>query len=149
MKTDARNVERGRAAYEAALCAKCHRLGGRGSPIGPDLAGLSRRFGRREIVMAILHPSQVIDEKYQAVTVTTTDGRVVAGQRLSETAEHLTVAPNPLAPDQVVRVAKDQIESLVPSHVSPMPAGLLNTLTKDEILDLLAYLESASAPAPP
>ena len=27
-----------------------------------------------------------------------------------------------------------------PSPVSPMPSGLLNTLTLDEILDLFAYL---------
>jgi len=143
-KPSDRDVQRGKQAYEAALCSKCHRLAGSGSPIGPDLAGLSRRFGRREILLSILHPSQVIDEKYQAVSVTTADGRLVAGQKLSETAEQLVLAPNPLAPDQVVRLRKSEIESQQPSHVSPMPAGLLNTLSKNEILDLLAYLESAA-----
>lgn len=135
-----RDPARGKAAFEAALCAKCHRYGGAGSFIGPDLTGVSRRFGRREILLSILHPSQVIDEKYQAVTVTTMDGQIVTGQRMSETAEQLVLAPNPLVPEQLVRIAKTDIESQRPSHVSPMPAGLLNSLSKDEIVDLLAYL---------
>ena len=33
-----------------------------------------------------------------------------------------------------------------PSTVSPMPSGLLNSLTREEILDLLAYLEAAGKP---
>jgi len=34
------------------------------------------------------------------------------------------------------------------SPVSIMPEGLLNTLSRDEILDLLAYLEAAASSPP-
>jgi hypothetical protein len=41
-----------------------------------------------------------------------------------------------------VTVKKADVERRVPSKLSPMPEGLVNVLTKDEVLDLLAYLES-------
>jgi hypothetical protein len=36
--------------------------------------------------------------------------------------------------------------SIEPSKVSPMPTGLLNVLTKDEILDLVAYVLAGGNP---
>jgi hypothetical protein len=41
-----------------------------------------------------------------------------------------------------VRFTLAELESTTPSAVSLMPQGLLDTLTRDEILDLLAYLRS-------
>ena len=41
-----------------------------------------------------------------------------------------------------VEVKKGDVQERRPSKLSPMPDGLVNTLTKEEILDLLAYLES-------
>jgi hypothetical protein len=51
------------------------------------------------------------------------------------------VQPDPLAPDRVV-IRKDDLESRTASKLSPMPANLADVLTKDEVLDLVAYLES-------
>jgi hypothetical protein len=51
-----------------------------------------------------------------------------------------------LAPDDTVKVRHSAIEETAPSKVSPMPAGLLNTLEPDEILDLMAYLLSRGDP---
>ena len=39
-----------------------------------------------------------------------------------------------------IKVAKGDIKSRRPSPTSIMPGGLLNTLDKEQILDLLAYL---------
>ena len=50
---------------------------------------------------------------------------------------------NPIdAGEEPKEVAKADIEDRAESNTSLMPHGLLNTLTKQEILDLLAYLES-------
>jgi hypothetical protein len=51
------------------------------------------------------------------------------------------IRPNPLAPETVT-VMKSEIEERKLSKISPMPAGLLDTFTQEDILDLLAYMES-------
>ena len=51
-------------------------------------------------------------------------------------------ATNPLTPDSKVEIKKADIKERKPAKLSPMPDGLLNTLSKDEVLDLLAYIES-------
>ena len=54
----------------------------------------------------------------------------------------LHVAENLLTPDDVVLIPKDRIREQIPSKLSSMPTGLLVTLTREEILDLLAYIQS-------
>ncbi len=52
------------------------------------------------------------------------------------------VQTNMLDPGALTSVASDNIEEMQPSRVSMMPVGLLDTLNKEEILDLMAYLLS-------
>jgi hypothetical protein len=66
---------------------------------------------------------------------------VITGRITDETPEKVVVRPNPLEP-ATVTIKKSEIESREHSKISPMPAGLLNTFEKADILDLLAYLES-------
>jgi mono/diheme cytochrome c family protein len=47
-----------------------------------------------------------------------------------------------LDPNKNAGVNRNLIETIAPSKVSMMPAGLIDTLTQDEILDLVAYLYS-------
>ena len=49
----------------------------------------------------------------------------------------------------MIEIAKDDIDERDESKVSIMPKGLLNTMTKDEILDLLAYIISGANPEHP
>jgi hypothetical protein len=50
--------------------------------------------------------------------------------------------PNPLSTD-TIEIPKKEIKSRTLSPVSMMPQGLADNLTKDEILDLIAYLRAA------
>ena len=43
----------------------------------------------------------------------------------------------------------DDVEASHPDPVSPMPQGLLDTLTLEEILDLLAFIQSGAQPSSP
>ncbi|HEV7224085.1 MAG TPA: c-type cytochrome, partial [Pirellulales bacterium] len=137
-----RSFERGRELAAAATCLKCHRLADQGVAIGPDLAGAGNRFGRRDLLETILSPSKFVDEKYRDELIETADGTVLVGRVTGGDEQSLVVATNPLDPGQVKSIAKSEIEFRATSPVSPMPTGLLNTLDKDEILDLLAYLIS-------
>jgi hypothetical protein len=60
---------------------------------------------------------------------------------VDETDERITLQSSPLLPDRL-ELQKSEIADRRPSKVSPMPEALLNSFTEDEILDLLAYLES-------
>lgn len=144
-----RDFHRGRALFTTAMCNRCHRLGGTGTPIGPELSAVGHRFGRKDLLETILVPSKVIDDKYRDVTLETTLGKVLVGRIVSGDDATILLSTNPVSFDQLERVAKRDIESQTPSPVSPMPAGLLNTLSAAEILDLLAYLESGGNPEHP
>jgi hypothetical protein len=51
------------------------------------------------------------------------------------------IATNPNDPGgSEIRFSIQDLESTTPSRVSFMPEGLLNTLSHDDILDLIAYL---------
>ena len=63
-------------------------------------------------------------------------------QAASDDGTTLTLVPDLLQPDKPITILKSQIESMTPTLQSPMPAGLLNTFSKEEILDLLSLLES-------
>ena len=144
-----RNFARGRDLFIEAQCAACHRYGDQGGMIGPDLTAVSTRFKRQDILEASTEPSKVLSEQYMNTAIETTAGKVVVGRIVEETPEKIVLRPNPLEPDSVVTVKKSEIEARSLSKISPMPAGLLNTLTKEEILDLMAYLESLGDPKHP
>lgn len=138
-----RNFARGRAAFEVAQCAACHKMADTAAAggVGPDLTAVASRFQRRDILESILEPSKVISEQFANTIVRMMDGNTIDGHIVEETAENLVLQPNPLKPDKVT-VKKSQITARALSKVSPMPEGLVNGLQKDEILDLIAFLEA-------
>jgi putative heme-binding domain-containing protein len=136
-----RDFNRGKEAYAAAQCVKCHRFGDTGGAVGPDLTAISSRFGRREVLESILDPSKTLSDQYQNEVFSTGSGRRVVGRVVDETKDAIAVQPDPLSPERVV-IRKDDLEGREASKLSPMPANLADVLTKDEVLDLLAYLES-------
>jgi putative heme-binding domain-containing protein len=137
-----RNFQSGKAAYNDAQCILCHRLGNEGGSAGPELASASSKYTRRDILESMLDPSKVISEQFQNVSIIKKDGEAVTGRIMDENAQRIVVQPNPLAPDRE-EIEKTAIAERRPSKVSPMPEGLLNQFTKEEILDLLAYVETA------
>ena len=135
---------RGRSLYVAAKCASCHRLGGLGGNIGPDLTSVRNKFDDRYLTEAIIHPSKDISDQYGSSVVILEDGRVLEGL-LVEGGEEVTVYPSdPDAPPVVAR--KDAVLETEPSKVSQMPAGLLDPLSAEEVRDLLAYVLAAGDP---
>jgi len=70
------------------------------------------------------------------------DGRAVSGLKLEESAESVTLLPNPLKPETKLVLPRAEIEELEASLISTMPANLLITYSQDEILDLLAWVQA-------
>ncbi len=140
-----RSFEKGRLAYQAAQCYKCHRFRGEGGDTGPDITGVGNRFDARYILESIILPSKVISDQYASTVLETSDGRVIVGRIIDDNGKRLLVRTDPFAL-QPVEVPKANVEKRSPSPVSEMPQGLVNVLTKEEILDLVAYLRSGGDP---
>ena len=132
------NVGNGRAVFERT-CAICHVLYGAGGIVGPDLTG-SNRANLDYILAQIINPSEVMQESYQLVIVTTRDGRTLSGMVAAEDNQQLTLR----LVGQDTIVTKSEILSREKSPISMMPEGLLKTLKDEEVRDLIAYLRTTA-----
>ena len=143
-----RSVMKGMMAFAKARCNQCHIVAGYGVNLGPNLTDVAKRFKGRKLLQQVLEPSVEINEKYRTVAIETTDGKLITGVQQREDATSIHLIPNLLVPQAITEVPKSKIEERFTSKISMMPAGLANVLTKDEILDLLAYLEAGGYQLP-
>ena len=109
----------------------------------PVLHGLGATEQDRLRELAILFLHRKAFEGAHGMTVTREMALEIA---LQACLPILKLVTNPFAPDQTIEIPKIDIVSREPSTVSAMPAGLINTLNQQEILDLLAYIESGGNP---
>ena len=137
-----RDFDNGRKLFGAAACFACHRFDNQGGAVGPDLTQLSGRFSARDILESVVEPSKQISDQYGAVQIVTLDGKVVTGRIINLAGDSYRVQTNMLDPGTLVGVDRKQIDVMMPSKTSMMPKGLLNTLSEEEVLDLMAYLLS-------
>jgi putative heme-binding domain-containing protein len=92
-----------------------------------------------------MNPSKVIDEKFRLTRFKLRDGETLEGTLEREEAGMLYVRANPLA-KELTAVKRAEVVSVMESPLSPMPEGLLNVLSREDILDLIAYFESEGNP---
>ena len=136
--------EDGLRALTAANCLKCHKVGNRGGQIGPDLTNVAKRFNASQILESIIEPSKEVDPKYSYSVYLLIDGTSVSGRPVGVTSKTLKLEINPFTQESI-EINRDEIDESFPGKTSPMPSGLLDTLNKEEIKDLLAYLIRAAA----
>jgi putative heme-binding domain-containing protein len=144
MKTldSGRSYGTGKQLFQAAACIACHKLDNVGNAFGPDLTKLDPKWGPTDILKELLDPSARINEKFQTFAFVLASGKVVTGLVIEETPDALTVVENPLAKSPPVKIMKADIEEQTKQPASIMPKGLLDKLSRDEIMDLVAFLTS-------
>ena len=136
-----RSFATGKQIFTVASCVSCHKLSGVGQEIGQDLTKLDPKIDNpTEILRHILEPSLKIDDKYQSWTFDLLSGKKVTGMILEQKNGTYKVIENPLAKADPVVIKEADIDTKAKSPTSIMPKGLLDKLTKEEILDLIAYL---------
>jgi cytochrome c len=141
-----RNYDQARALIAGLGCLACHPFK-RGGGLAPDLGSIRHRraqdsITREELLREMLEPARVVAEPYQIHAVVLKSGEVVHGLVVGRTSDAIKLAPSPVAgaPIRELLLAEVATDRVVAG--SMMPDGLLTTLTDDEILDLVAYLES-------
>lgn len=136
-----RAFEVGQNLFRVANCVACHKFNNEGRELGPDLTKIDpKKHTKENILRSILEPSKEIAEKYQSNSFLLDSGKVVTGMVVKEDANQVSILVDPLAKAAPVLVDKDSIDERIKSRVSIMPKGLLNKLTEEEILDLIAYV---------
>lgn len=130
------DVARGRAVFEAN-CATCHRVGGVGTDVGPDI-GDSRARTREALLNDILDPDQAIDANYVAYTVAASDGTLYDGVIAAQTASSITLKGADGKAEILLRSSIDEVRS---TGRSLMPEGFEAKITVEQMADLLTFLK--------
>ncbi|MBT4695137.1 MAG: c-type cytochrome, partial [Planctomycetaceae bacterium] len=138
-----RDYENGKRMFAAAACYACHRFNNQGGITGPDLTSAGRRYSAHDLLDQIINPSKVINEQFSAVVVITDAGVIHTGVVVNLNGDSLMLNTDLTNPNQQVRLNRNEIDEINISKVSPMPKGLLAKMSREEILDLVAYVISA------
>ncbi len=131
------SAERGAAVFEKQ-CASCHRLGGKGYEIGPNLQALTDRRPAT-LLTAILDPSASVEGKYVTYVALTADGLTFSGVLGTETGNSITLIEQDNKRHVILR---SQLEAIRSTGKSLMPDGLEKEMTRQDIADVIAYVRS-------
>jgi len=141
------SVEAGRRVFfhsKMGLCASCHRHGGRGNVVGPDLSFIARQGDQRAILQSILEPNREVAPQFYPVLLDLKDGTQFTGILLRSSSvdvfRDLTGKERTFQKADVVR--RTELKT------SLMPTGLVASLTDVELRDLLAFLGSDAEAQP-
>ena len=127
--------EQGRSLF-TKHCAGCHRSGGLGARVGPDLTAMHTK-PRGQVLEDILDPNRRLTGEYAAVVVVTTGGEAFTGLVSGETPTAVQLS---LAEGKVETIPRGAIEVLRGTGKSLMPEGFEQTLRPEEFADLLEFL---------
>jgi len=130
------------AAVFANICATCHFLRGQGHAVGPNLAALLDKTPA-DFLAAILDPNAVVEPRFVAYNIETKDGRSLSGIVSAETATTLTLVQGGGGQETVLR---SDIQEMRASGLSLMPDGLEQSMTPQDLANLIAYLKTSPRP---
>ncbi len=130
------NPEAGKAVFERE-CSKCHLARAERGRVGPDLSGVNNH-DRETLLTAILDPSAAIESRYTNYLIETADGRLYDGLVAAETSATVTLRGE----QEDVTLLRSEIHEMRASRVSLMPEGLEDAMSRQEIADVIAYLQA-------
>jgi putative heme-binding domain-containing protein len=143
-----RNYANGRQMFTVATCVACHKFGGQGNEFGPDLAKLDPKVFRNalDVTDHLLEPAKRIEDKYAMVRLVLDTEKVITAMIVEEKDGVVRVIENPLASTKPLEVKTSSIVERKKLTTSIMPRGLLDKLTREEVLDLVAYVWGKADP---
>ena len=144
-----RDFANGRKMAGAGACYVCHRFKGEGGAVGPDLSAAGGKFSAYDLLEAIIDPGKEISDQYGATNFKMKDGSVISGRIMNLSEDRYQVNTDMMNPSSNTLVDVNDLASIEPSRISMMPVGLINTMSKDDVFDLLAYLIYAGNPKHP
>jgi len=141
-----RSFENGKNWYNAVTCGRCHTMGNEGGNVGPELTNLGTRFSKKDMLEAIILPSKSVSDQYAASQFELKNGTSIVGRLTNQDQNAFYISQNPYDPDQVEKILKKNVRSVKYSNVSLMLPSLINSLSAEELKDLMAYLMAGGNP---
>lgn len=140
------DAARGEAVFRRKdqACLKCHAIAGAGGQVGPDLASIGASAPLDYLIESLLQPNKAIKENYHAMNVVTRDGKLISGIKVRETKTELVLRN---AEDREVVIPAKDIEDKGMGG-SLMPEGLIDPLTRGELVDLVRFLSELGKVGP-
>ena len=133
------NPTRGAAIFSNAklACVSCHKIGTNGGQVGPELDKLNQCLSPQQVVESLFWPQKEVKPEFRAWMVTTSSGKILQGYLVEETP--LKIKLKEATTQTVVEILSADIEEkkLVGSL---MPANLMDSLSDDQKIDLIAFL---------
>ncbi len=141
------NAERGEMIFRKAnqQCLTCHAIAGGGGQVGPDLVSIGASAPLDYLLDSMLEPSKKIKEGYHTTVVTTDSGQVYTGLLIRKTDNELMLRD---ATGKEIIIPGRDVESQSISPNSLMPAGQVNSLRRDELIDLVRFLSELGKEGP-
>ena len=135
------DVKRGAEVFrrDAVGCIKCHQVNGEGIDFGPNLSEIGTKLGKDALYEAVLDPSAGISFGFEAWQIELKNGNEAYGLVVGETAEEIAVKTQG---GIVTRYKKSDVAKREQQKLSIMPAGLQQTLSTADLVDLVEYLSS-------
>ncbi|MBD3673819.1 MAG: heme-binding domain-containing protein, partial [Planctomycetaceae bacterium] len=132
-------LERGAAVFTSPkfACISCHKVGGNGGIVGPDLSKIGRERKLSQLVESVFWPKREVKPEFEAWQVVTSEGKVHRGYRVSSNAQQVTLLDP--TKDETLTISRDEIEDEVKAGTL-MPDGLTAAMTRQQQLDVLRFL---------
>lgn len=134
-----RDFNRGQRMFDKGQCYNCHYMINKGGGFGPELTLAGNSFSAEDLLTAILHPSEDINSRFQSTVFEMKDGSTLAGRLMTEDKQRYVIQAS-YDPASTQEVEKSQVKSQEEAPYSDMPMGLINTMSRAEIMDLLYFI---------
>jgi len=140
------NVTGGKLVFAGVgTCAKCHVVGNEGKAVGPNLSGIGAKLSREALYESVLAPSAAVSHNYETWTAVLDDGRAITGMLVSKTPDKIVIK----GPDAIdIEIDAKTIEELAKQPLSLMPADLAGVLSSQELVDVVAWMETLRQASP-
>jgi len=134
-----RDFNRGKQMFQKGQCYNCHYMYDKGGSFGPDLTTAGNSFSAEDLLTAILKPSKDISSRFQATKFTLKNDDFIVGRIANENDDNYVLQLG-FEPSNTEELYKSEVLSTASSDISEMPEGLLNTMNREEVLDLLYFI---------
>nr|MCS5630843.1 HEAT repeat domain-containing protein [Pirellulaceae bacterium] len=129
---------KGQAIFRRASlqCMLCHAIGGAGGKVGPDLVSIGGSAPVDYLVESLIDPNRKVKENYHSIQILDVDGLVYSGVPVRSNGKSIVIRN---AKNELVTILKADIDLQKESR-SLMPEGAVDALTRQEIIDLVAFM---------
>jgi putative heme-binding domain-containing protein len=129
---------RGKALVESSACFDCHRIGDRGSRVGPDLSDIGSRRTPDRLRQALVAPDEEVVPENRSVRLVTKDGATITGRLLNQDAISVQLINQKEELKTYLRATLREY-AIIDKGLMPSVEG---KLTSQQVADIVTYLSS-------